>query len=94
MSLNFLIVFNFPGGKETFSGFLVWNKLSESKFFFKEDEFQEEINNLLLLMNSGVKIEPHCITQGVCVKITMTAFKSVDFKENDFNAFLLDFLKK
>ena len=73
---------------------MVYNKLSDSKFFFKEEDFQEEVNNLLMMMNSTIKIEPHSITQGVCVKTNLTPFRAIDFKENDFKAFFEEFLKK
>ena len=73
---------------------MVYNKLTDSKFFFKEEDFKEEVNNLLMMMNSTVKIEPHCITQGVCVKTNLTPFKAIDFKEKDFKAFFEEFLKK
>jgi len=80
--------------KHTFSGFLIVNKLNEKKFFFKEEEFLEEINQLLFLMNSYLRLEPHIITQGLCLKLNSSLLKALDFKENELNTQISNILEK
>lgn len=80
--------------KKHFSGFLVWNKLNEKKYFFTEEDFLDEINQLLMLLKSSFRIEPHLIIPGLCLKLNSSFLKKTDLKDNDLQLQIYDHFKK